>query len=88
MSHPEKDELIFIYSSKFSAGVCGSPFGEVKQFIHTPSIKLVNLDYYDEEKWDYVYIDNKFSLDEYLYIQNRYDRVIRRLPLWLRKNID
>lgn len=49
MSHPEKDELIFIYSSKFSAGVCGSPLGEIKQFIYTPSIKLVNLDCYDIE---------------------------------------
>lgn len=49
MSHPEKDELIFIYSSKFSAGVCGSPLGEVKQFIHTPSIKLVDLDHYNIE---------------------------------------
>ena len=49
MSHLEKDELIFVYDYKFFAGVCGSPLGEIKQFIHTPSIKLVNLDYYDIE---------------------------------------
>ena len=88
MSHPEKDELIFIYSSKFFAGVCGSPLGEVKQFIHTPSIKLVNLDYYDKEKWDCVYIDNKFSLDEYLYVQNRYEKITKGMPSWLRKNTE
>ena len=46
----EYDELIFIKDEKFSSGVCGSPMGEVKQFIHTPSVKLVNLDYYNEEK--------------------------------------
>ena len=49
MSHPEKDELIFVYDHKFSAGTCGSPAGELKQFIHTPSIRLVDLDYYDTE---------------------------------------
>lgn len=49
MSHPEKDELIFVYDCKFFAGVCGSPAGELKQFIHTPSIKLVNLNYYEED---------------------------------------
>ena len=48
MSHPEKDELIFIYDSKFSAGVCGSPMGEVKQFIHTPSVIMVDLKYYND----------------------------------------
>ena len=88
MSHPEKDELIFIYSSKFFAGVCGSPLGELKQFIHTPSIKLVNLDYYDEEKWDCVYIDDKFPLDEYLYAQDRYGKITKGMPLWVRKNTD
>lgn len=88
MSHPEKDELIFIYSSKFSAGVCGSPLGEIKQFIHTPSIKLVNLDCYDIEDWDFVYVDENFNTDEYLYAQKHYEKIIKGMPQWLHKNID
>lgn len=50
MSHPEKDELIFIKNPKFFAGVMGSPAGELKQFIHTPSVRMVDLDYYDIEE--------------------------------------
>lgn len=85
----EYDELIFVKDEKFSAGVCGSPIGETKQFIHTPFITMVDLDYYDKKiNWEYVYVDKRFCLDEYLYAQSRYNRVIRRLPLWLRKNID
>lgn len=50
MSHPEKDELIFIKSPKFFAGVMGSPAGELKQIINTPFITMVDLDYYDKEE--------------------------------------
>ena len=83
------DELIFIKDEKFASYSFGSPFGEIKRVIYTPFITMVNLDYYDiENNWDYVYVDKKFCLDEYLYTQARYDRVIRRLPLWLRKSID
>ena len=49
MSHPEKDELIFVYAPKFCSYVCGSPMGEIKQFIHTPIIRMVDLDFYDKE---------------------------------------
>lgn len=88
MSHPEKDELIFVYDYKFFAGVCGSPLGEIKQFIHTPSVKLVNLDYYDIENWDFIYIDENFNINEYLYAQQRYGKIIKGMPSWLHKNID
>lgn len=88
MSHPEKDELIFIKSPKFFAGVCGSPAGELKQIINTPSIKLVDLDYYNVEDWDYIYIDENFDMNEYLYTQKCYGRVIKGMPQWLQKNID
>ena len=88
MSHPEKDELIFVYDHKFSAGTCGSPAGELKQFIHTPSIRLVDLDYYDTEDWDFIYVDENFNMDEYLYAQEHYGKIIKGMPLWLHKNID
>lgn len=88
MSHPEKDELIFVYDSKFSAGVCGSPMGEIKQFINTPSIKLVDLDYYDIENWDYIYVDENFNMDEYLYAKKHYEKIIKGMPQWLQRNIE
>ena len=50
MSHPEKDEIVFIKSPKFLSGVMGSPAGEVKQIICTPFITMVDLDYYDKEE--------------------------------------
>ena len=83
MSHPEKDELIFVYDCKFSAGACGSPAGEIKQFIHTPSIKLVDLDCYDIEDWDFIYVDKNFNMDEYLYVQKRYEKIIKGMPFVL-----
>lgn len=88
MSHPEKDELIFIKNPKFFAGVMGSPLGELKQFIHTPSIRMVDLDYYDIEEWDNVYIDKSFGFDDYTCAKKHYGKIIIGMPKWIQKNID
>lgn len=85
MSHPEKDEIVFIKSPKFLSGVMGSPAGEVKQIICTPFITMVDLDYYDKEEWDNVYVDPTFCLDEFLYAKKHYKNVINKMPKWIKE---